>query len=323
MARRLLRGLGPAKASLLITTASISSSILLYLVVALALHRIVAFGIILSIAIPAIVAPLLSYSLLGLLIKLDQAEIALARVNQELESRVEQRTIELTRANQELQVEIAERGQAEQRVQASLREKEVLLKEIHHRVKNNLQIISSMLRLQSGHILDPKVLRVFEDSQHRIRSMALIHEKLYQSENLAKVDLAEYIQSLTAYLLRSHATSAQEINLQVQADEVFLGIDAAVPCGLILNELVTNALKHAFPDRRPGEIHVSLDAQSEGKFVMTVRDDGVGLPKDLDLEHTETLGLKLVSALVQQLEGGIELDRTGGTTFQVTLIATT
>jgi two-component sensor histidine kinase len=201
---------------------------------------------------------------------------------------------------------------------ASLQEKEVLLKEIHHRVKNNLQVISSLLNLQSAHVEDPQATEIFQDSQNRIRSMALVHEKLYQSQDLARVDLAEYIRNLATYLFRAYSANATGVTLDIQADDVFLTIDTAVPCGLILNELISNALKHAFPDGQAGEICVKLHANGDHQVTLSVADTGVGLPKDLDLNTTTSLGLQLVHTLADQLDGHIELNGTRGTEFNIT-----
>lgn len=209
-----------------------------------------------------------------------------------------------------------QRLQTEDQIKASLREKEVLLREIHHRVKNNLQIISSLLNLQSRYIKDKQVLHVFKESQNRIKSMVLIHKKLYQSKDLARVDFAEYIRSLIADLFRSYKADYDLITLKTNIDDVFLGIDTAIPCGLIINELVSNSLKYAFEDGQ-GEIRIDLHSEKEGKFTLIVSDSGVGFPKDLDFRNTESLGLQLACTLVDQLQGTIELDRTCGTKFKI------
>jgi PAS domain S-box-containing protein len=213
-----------------------------------------------------------------------------------------------------LMQDVTERRTAEERIRTSLREKEVLLKEVHHRVKNNLQIISSLLNLQSKYIKDDQALEMFKESRNRIRSMTLIHEKLYRSKDLANIDVAEYIQNLSSNLFRSY--SAGRISLKTQVDDILLGVDTAIPCGLIINELVSNSLKHAFPDKQ-GEILVNLH-RDNGKFTLIVRDDGVGFPEHVDFRNTDSLGLQLVCTLTDQLDGEIELNRGGGTEFRIT-----
>ncbi len=214
--------------------------------------------------------------------------------------------------------DITERKRAEEQIKASLKEKEVLLKEIHHRVKNNLQVISSLLNLQLGYIKDKQAAGLFKESQSRIRSMALIHERLYQSGDLARIDFAQYIRSLAADLFRSYEVSSGAITLKINAGDVLLGIDRAIPCGLIVNELVSNSLKHAFPAGKKGEIQINLRSDNDNGFTLTLSDNGVGFPKDLDFRNAETLGLQLVITLVKQLKGTIELDRSSGTEFKIT-----
>jgi PAS domain S-box-containing protein len=207
--------------------------------------------------------------------------------------------------------------QAEEQIKASLREKEVLLKEIHHRVKNNLQIISSLLNLQADYIKDSQALAIFKESQDRVRSMALIHEKLYQSKDLARVDFSEYIRSLAANLFRSYKANSDAIALEINVEDVSLGIDAAIPCGLIINELVSNSLKHAFPSGSQGRINIDLKLDREEKFTLVVGDDGVGFPEGFDFRNTESLGLQLVNALAEQLDGNIELSNGNGSQFRI------
>ena len=218
----------------------------------------------------------------------------------------------------ELEASAAERKRAEEQIKASLREKEVLLQEIHHRVKNNLQVVSSMLYLQSKNIKDKETLEMFQESEKRVRSMALVHERLYQSQDLARIDLAEYIQSLTNYLFRSYGADSNVITLKINADDILLDIDTAIPCGLIINELVSNSLKHAFSGGREGEICIELRADDDGRSTLIVSDNGVGFPEDLDFRNTESLGLQLVNMLTRQLEGTIELDRSDGTAVKIT-----
>lgn len=214
--------------------------------------------------------------------------------------------------------DITERRRAEEIIRASLREKEALLKEIHHRVKNNLQVTSSLLRLQAAAISDPDTREMFEETESRIRSMALVHEKLYQATNLSRIDLGEYIRSLGELLFRSSAIKPENVSLHVAGNEVFLGIDEAVPCGLIVNELLSNALKHAFPGDRGGRIGVHLDESEPGWLVLSVADDGVGLPAQFDFGQTGTLGLQLVQGLTQQIDGTIDVKpRESGTEFIV------
>jgi len=204
-----------------------------------------------------------------------------------------------------------------EQVTASLEEKEVLLSEIHHRVKNNMQIISSMLRLQGRYIKDETYLQIFKDSQNRIRSMALIHEKLCQSENMANIDLDSYIRDLANSLYRTYAI-AENVELKIDVENVSLSIDSAIPCGLIINELISNALKYAFPNGREGEISINFRRIGD-EVELVVKDNGIGMPQDLDLKHVESLGLQLVTTLVEnQLRGNLELSRTEGTEFRIT-----
>jgi two-component sensor histidine kinase len=200
---------------------------------------------------------------------------------------------------------------------ASLREKDVLLKEIHHRVKNNLQVISSLLNLQSGAITEPAVLAMFTESQNRIKSMALIHEKLYQSKDLAKIDFAEYVRNLTNHLYRSYVVNANLISLKLNIENIHLNVDTAIPCGLMLNELVSNALKYAFPHGQKGEIGISLLRQNGEQLVLVVKDNGVGLPQDFDIKNSKSLGLKLVNILTKQLKGDLNYHGEGGTEFRL------
>jgi two-component sensor histidine kinase len=210
------------------------------------------------------------------------------------------------------------RRQAEEQIRASLQEKEVLLKEIHHRVKNNLQIISSLLSLQSRHIKYEQALEMFKDSQNRVKSMALIHERLYHSEDLSRIDFAKYTQSLTTHLFQSYGVHSNVVKLKLNVVDVFLGIDTAIPCGLIINELVSNSLKHAFPAGREGSISIALHSDEDNQLTLMVSDTGVGFPKDVDFRNTSSLGLKLVRTLTDQLGGTIELERSGGAAFKIT-----
>jgi len=212
---------------------------------------------------------------------------------------------------------ITERKRAEKQTKASLNEKEVLLKEIHHRVKNNMQVIISLLNLQSKHVKDKHDLEIFKDSQNRVKSMALIHDKLYQSKDLASIDFAEYIENLARHLFNMYRVSSSAIKLVADIKDVPLDINTAIPCGLIINELISNSLKYAFPDGQEGEILIKFYASKDDTFSLIVRDNGIGLSEDLDFRDTESLRLQLVTALVEQLEGTIELDRSEGTAFEI------
>ena len=213
--------------------------------------------------------------------------------------------------------DVSERRATEERVRASLREKEVLLKEIHHRVKNNLQIVSALLDLQSGHTADPRALEMFQESRGRVKSMALIHERLYRSTDLARVNFAEYVRHLADDLYRTYRVSDDEIALEVEVDVPPLPIDIAIPCGLLLNELMSNCLKHAFRDATAGLIRVSLTADPDGTNVLVVADDGAGFPADTDFRNTTSFGLQLVTTLVEQLDGTVTLTGGPGATFTV------
>lgn len=211
---------------------------------------------------------------------------------------------------------------AEAALRASLAEKEVLLKEIHHRVKNNMQVISSLVDLQAGQLKDEAMRAVLQDVTHRVRSMALVHEKLYQSADMARVEFAEYAQSLLNYLWRAHGTAASGIRLTTDLEPVPLSVNTAVPCGLILNELATNALKHAFPKKEGErgsncEIRVTLKVGSEGRVCLSVRDSGTGMPAGVDWRHADSLGLRLVQILAKQLSAAVEVQSGEGTEFSV------
>lgn len=245
------------------------------------------------------------------------AEEALKKYRESLEVLVKERTRELAQINASLTAEIVERERAEEKVLASLKEKEVLLKEIHHRVKNNLQIISTLLELQSEYVLDERSLRIFRESQDRIKSMALVHEKLYQTRDFISINFGEYIANLTKYLFSSYVTDPERISLILDVMPVTLEIDQAIPFGLIVNELISNSLKYAFPGERCGSITVRLCSEGAENVVLLVQDDGIGLPPGLDIENTESLGLQLVTMLVRQIRGEIEPGSGDGASFTI------
>jgi len=251
-------------------------------------------------------------------------------------------------------LDITERKKSEKEIKNSLIEKETLLREVHHRVKNNMQIISSLLSLQSRYINDNEALEIFQEGQNRVKSMALVHEKLYKSENLSNISIQDYIKDIIHYLSNAYNFNSIEFNINVQ--DISFNIDTAIPLGLIINEIITNSLKYAFPTSdcepainkftdpaTPGfgpvdnkfadsvanhhgssklfkdhkaEIETKLE-KKDGKYIMTIRDNGIGLPEDFDIKNVDTLGLKLVNILVEQLEGSVEIISNNGTTFKI------
>lgn len=221
--------------------------------------------------------------------------------------------------------DITERKQVEEQIKASLREKEALLKEVHHRVKNNLQVISSLLDLQAQQIQDAIALQAFRESQKRVKSIAIIHEKLYQSEDLANVSLAEYIHTLTTYLLQTYSINPNNITLQLNVEPIFLELDTVIPCGLIITELVSNALKHGFPINTKGKIWIELNSvtvestkKHTKKIILVIGNNGIKLEKPQNLFNAKSLGFQLVKILVSQLEGQIEINQERGTEFNIT-----
>ncbi|HEY8240166.1 MAG TPA: histidine kinase dimerization/phosphoacceptor domain -containing protein [Kiritimatiellia bacterium] len=213
--------------------------------------------------------------------------------------------------------DITELKQAREQREA-LRRKELLLKEVHHRVKNNLQVISSLLKLESRKLSDAKVVGIFEDLQSRVRSMALIHEQLSRTDQLGRIDFARYVQDLAAHLMRSGAARPAAVKLVTDMEPLHFSIDVAVPCGLLLNELISNALKHAFPQGRKGEVRIALRSGEDGNVSLVVGDNGVGVPPGIEIGSTQTIGLTLVKTLTEQLNGALDLKRNGGSTFTLT-----
>ena len=212
--------------------------------------------------------------------------------------------------------DVTERKQSLEQITTSLHEKEVLLKEIHHRVKNNMQVITSLLNLQSRTIKDEQALSVFQDSQNRVKSMALIHETLYQSKDLSRINFAEYLQKLVAHVSRSYRIRPEAVKININVDDVSLPIDTAVPCGLIINELASNSLKYAFPADMRGEVNITFE-RSDAQYVLRVSDTGVGFPSNFDPEMGKSLGMKLVRMLTDQLCGELERRNGVGTTFEI------
>jgi len=214
-------------------------------------------------------------------------------------------------------VDISDRKQKEMRIQEALKEKDLLLGEIHHRVKNNLQIVHSLLSLQSSMISDESVRSMLVDSQNRIQSMALIHQTLYQSNNFARVDFGDFLEALVPTLISAYTFSGKDIQVEIHADSIYLPINSAIPCGLLINELITNALKHAFTERTQGQITVSLSMLEDKKMQLIVSDTGVGIAEELNLHAIETLGLRLVNLLAQQLNGSLNIRRHNPTQFSL------
>ncbi|MBM4240901.1 MAG: PAS domain S-box protein [Euryarchaeota archaeon] len=206
-------------------------------------------------------------------------------------------------------IDITDRKQAEDKIKASLKEKEVLLREIHHRVKNNMQIISTLLSLQSEQIKDKRMIEFNKESQTRIQSMALIHENLYQSEDLARINFSEYVNNLIEELFHSYGVNPDIIEPNISVEDVTLNIETAIPCGLIINELISNSLKYAFPGGMSGEIILELHSDDKNRFTLTVSDNGVGFPEDIDFKTSKTLGMQLIYNLTRQLDGKIQVEK--------------
>ena len=201
-------------------------------------------------------------------------------------------------------------------IEISLKEKDVLLKEIHHRVKNNLQIIISLLNLQTGYIKDEVTLKAVKDGQSRVRSMALVHEKFYQSDELSEIDFAEYIEKLCHFIYQSYGDKTDRIHLQISGDKIGLDMDTAMPCGLLVNEIVSNSYKYAFPNQEKGTIQIDFK-KNDNKIILFIQDNGVGFPEEYDLEKSESLGMQLIQALTSQLDGDLVVSRENGTSFKI------
>jgi two-component sensor histidine kinase len=227
----------------------------------------------------------------------------------------------LIEKNRAIEAEIIERKKAQAEIESSLKEKEVLLQEIHHRVKNNMQIVASLLQLQSRRIVDdPKTVAILNDSRSRVNAMSLIHETLYNPSNLSSVSLREYIKELALNLFDFYGVDPDRIALITDVESISLNIETATPCGLIINELVTNSLKYAFPAERQGVITLTMKRVQDGTgYLLQVADNGIGLPEDLDIRRTNSLGMQLVVNLTEnQLQGRLEVIRHHGTTFRIT-----
>ena len=213
--------------------------------------------------------------------------------------------------------DITERIQAEEQTKASLKEKQTLLDEIHHRVKNNMNVVSSLLKLQADNIEDDKIKQILKTSQSRVYAMSAVHETLHGLENLSEIDLKTYLSKITTAIFQTYSTDHQEIKLKSNVEEVPISLNQAYPLGLTINELISNSLKYAFPYNRKGEITVSMKKLNT-ELELTIMDDGVGMPKDFDWKNSKSLGLKLVRTLVEnQLDGSIDMENTNGTKFTI------
>jgi two-component sensor histidine kinase/CheY-like chemotaxis protein len=286
--------------------------------------------------------------------KANEAEIL--KYRDHLEEMVEKRTSELKESNQKLQKEIEERKKAEEEIKASLLEKKILLEEIHNRVENNLETISNLIGLEYSQINNKEPIEVYHDNQNRVKAIALIHEHLSRSEDFGIIDFAKYTNDLVNYLFKTFAVESNQINININANGILLDIDTAVPCGLIINELVTNSIKHAFPETvNESAIHfansnvivpesingqdnsLDLNPESENEFsvnctckididihlnqndyILKVKDNGVGMPDNFNFRYSETTGMQMVNALVRQLDGLIDLENNEGTEFKIT-----
>jgi len=213
--------------------------------------------------------------------------------------------------------DITERQKTQDTLEKSLKEKEILLTEIHHRVKNNMQIISSLLSLQSQGIRDASIQELFMDTQNRIQSIALIHNLMYKSKDLANVDFEEYIQNLAAVLLRTLSSRQDKISLSVEAEDVSLDLNRAIPCGLIINEVVSNSIKHAFPGGGPGEIQITFSGKSSDRYTLKIKDNGIGMDSDIDPSNIDTIGLTIVRDLTDQLKGTFLMRSNQGTEIEI------
>jgi two-component sensor histidine kinase len=205
-------------------------------------------------------------------------------------------------------------------VTKSLREKEVLLQEVHHRVKNNLQIMSSLVKLQSHYVNDNKMLEILKETESRIHSMAIVHSKLYMTKDYEKINFYDYVKNLTDNFWNTYGFKLKNISIKINISDFFLNIDTAIPCGLIINELVLNSIKYAFPDNRSGEITIGLSHHNHERLTLNVRDNGVGLPENMKIQESDTLGIQLVTLLSKQMNGQVEIksEKDKGTEFIIT-----
>jgi len=250
------------------------------------------------------------------IVRRKKAEAGLQEAHDNLDQQVKIRTDELMKSHELLEEEITERKQAEEKVKTSLKEKETLLHEIHHRVKNNMTVISSLLKLQAGQVNNDEAKTALMDSQNRVQSMSSIHETLYQSDNLSTVDMKTYLSSLASAIALNYSIGSK-VNLLVESKNVLIGAKQASPVGLIVNELITNSFKYAFPDNQEGEIKINLQ-KIENQIQLEYADDGIGIPEDYNWRNTKSMGLNLVKMLAEnQLDGSIDMESNNGTKFTI------
>ncbi|MEO5357848.1 MAG: PAS domain S-box protein [Nitrospirae bacterium YQR-1] len=250
--------------------------------------------------------------------KSKEMQLQICQYNEHLETLVKERTHTLSETNKQLREEIIKRKEMEEQIRGNVKDLNMLLKEVHHRVKNNLQIIVSLLSLQSAAISDPCLHSIFRDSESRIRAMALIHEKLYESTDMSTLDFSEYLNSLASELLNSYNLRHGRVELKTNISVNTLDIDVAIPCGLVINEFITNSLKYAFTGNSEGQIKVMFHRTEDNKLHLTLSDNGVGLAKDIDIKKVKSLGLQLIHDLiVRKLKGTIEINTDGGTEFKI------
>ncbi|MBT4286245.1 MAG: DUF3365 domain-containing protein [Deltaproteobacteria bacterium] len=247
----------------------------------------------------------------------ERAEEELRKQKIHLEEQVEERTIDLLKANKLLQDNILIQKATEQKIKTSLQEKDTLLHEIHHRVKNNMTLISSLLKLQMVNVTSKKAKEALQDSQNRVNSMCMIHETLYRTDDISAISMEKYLSELGRVILQSYSIG-NNININVKAEDIMIGIKQASSIGLIVNELITNSLKYAFPDQSSGEINLGLKSDEENIVELCVSDNGIGIPKDSDIQNSNSLGLKLVKAIVEnQLDGSFDFNKQNDTKFTI------
>jgi two-component sensor histidine kinase len=247
------------------------------------------------------------------LLKDNLARLAPAVEREIRDARNRRERLEAGRALEESRERVREQSAALERQTLLLLQRETLLREIHHRVKNNMQVMSSLLSLQTRAASNDETKRMLEENQHRIQSMALLHEMLYQSDDLATVDFARYLRRLGEHLFGSYGVNSRQIRLVTELDPIGLELDDALPSGLLISEVISNSLKHAFPEGREGEVRIGMRRQAPDTVLLTVSDDGVGLPSGLEWSTSRSLGLRLVRALAEQLRANLDIRSDGGT----------